>query len=218
MTAPSTPLPARERLLIATLETIDEQGLARATTRQIAARAGANLQLIGYYFGGKDGLLQQAERLILTRYFALLRPAVLDADSLSQAIRRGIGLTWGLARTQPAMVQPDLLLQSVRAGRVDAGPDRPRLTRTLVADMLPDVMDRTGEGLSIPLGPFVLILTTGMGGLILDYRVTRDADAVGDAVARFADLLAEQVVPCEAARPSACSVLRPLTHEPRSAR
>ena len=134
------------------------------------------------------------------------------------AIRRGIGLTWGLARTQPAMVQPDLLLQSVRAGRVDAGPDRPRLTRTLVADMLRDVMDRTGEGLSIPLGPFVLILTTGMGGLILDYRVTRDADAVGDAVARFADLLAEQVVPCESARPSACSVLRPLTHEPRSAR
>ena len=43
---------ARERLLHATLEVIDEVGVANATTRRIAERAGVNLQLIQYHFGG----------------------------------------------------------------------------------------------------------------------------------------------------------------------
>ena len=41
-----TPATTKERLLVATLETIDAVGIQRTTTRLIAARAGVNIQLI----------------------------------------------------------------------------------------------------------------------------------------------------------------------------
>ena len=109
--------PARERLLQATLEIVNEVGVGGATTRKIAERAGVNLQLIQYYFGGKDGLLDEAQKFIVSRFFDEVGPVIAEAPSLIEAIRRGVDATWELAQTQPEIVQPDLLLQSVRAGR-----------------------------------------------------------------------------------------------------
>jgi AcrR family transcriptional regulator len=43
---------ARERILAAALEVFAEQGFDGARTRDIAERAGANLGLLTYYFGG----------------------------------------------------------------------------------------------------------------------------------------------------------------------
>jgi AcrR family transcriptional regulator len=186
---------ARERLLVATLEIADELGIARATTRQIAERAGANLQLIQYYFGGKDGLIEEAEGYILERFFAELGPAVAGAKSLDEAIRRGIAVTWDLTRSRPAMVQPDLLLQSVRAGRMDRSRAFPRRTHVRVEELLQTVMDATGDRLAMPLRPFVLILIAGLSGLVLEYRVTQDAVAIGAAMDGLADVMAGLVVP-----------------------
>jgi AcrR family transcriptional regulator len=52
--------PARERILAAALEVFSEQGFDGARTRDIAERAGANLGLLTYYFGGKLELWQAA--------------------------------------------------------------------------------------------------------------------------------------------------------------
>ena len=58
--------PIRRRQLIqATLETIDDVGLADATIARIAKRAGVSAGIISHYFGGKDGLLESAMRQIL---------------------------------------------------------------------------------------------------------------------------------------------------------
>jgi AcrR family transcriptional regulator len=51
---------ARSRLLEATIACIQERGRAGATSREIAAEAEANLGSIGYYFGSKDELVDQA--------------------------------------------------------------------------------------------------------------------------------------------------------------
>jgi AcrR family transcriptional regulator len=50
----------RTRLLDATLEVLVSHGASRATSRQIAAAAGVNLQAITYHFGSKDELVAQA--------------------------------------------------------------------------------------------------------------------------------------------------------------
>ena len=52
--------PARERILAAALEVFAEQGFDGARTREIAERAGANLGLLTYYFGGKEPLWRAA--------------------------------------------------------------------------------------------------------------------------------------------------------------
>jgi AcrR family transcriptional regulator len=50
----------RARLLRATLEVLGRNGVARTTSREIAAAAGVNLQAITYHFGSKDDLVTQA--------------------------------------------------------------------------------------------------------------------------------------------------------------
>ncbi|MDD3449896.1 MAG: TetR/AcrR family transcriptional regulator [Gammaproteobacteria bacterium] len=54
--------PVRERLLEAALECFLADEYHRVTTRQIAARAGANVSMIRYYFGGKEGLYEEMIR------------------------------------------------------------------------------------------------------------------------------------------------------------
>jgi len=52
--------PARERILAAALAVFAERGFEGARTREIAERAGANLGLLTYYFGGKEPLWRAA--------------------------------------------------------------------------------------------------------------------------------------------------------------
>ncbi|MEC9483614.1 MAG: transcriptional regulator BetI, partial [Halomonas sp.] len=58
--------PIRRRQLIqATMQAIDEVGLADATVARIAKRAGVSAGIISHYFGGKDDLLEATMRQIL---------------------------------------------------------------------------------------------------------------------------------------------------------
>lgn len=49
-------LSTREKVLAKASEVFAERGFRRATVREIAARAGANLNAVNYYFGDKEGL------------------------------------------------------------------------------------------------------------------------------------------------------------------
>lgn len=53
---------ARQRLLDAAAEEFGAKGFEGARVRDIAARAGLNMQLISYYFGGKAGLYAELQR------------------------------------------------------------------------------------------------------------------------------------------------------------
>ncbi|WP_416799335.1 CerR family C-terminal domain-containing protein [Ciceribacter azotifigens] len=46
----------RDRLLTAAIDVFGRNGFDATTTRSLAEAAGVNLQAIGYYFGGKEGL------------------------------------------------------------------------------------------------------------------------------------------------------------------
>lgn len=51
---------SRERLLLAAMRLFAEHGYAKASTREIALAAGANVAAISYYFGDKAGLYRAA--------------------------------------------------------------------------------------------------------------------------------------------------------------
>jgi AcrR family transcriptional regulator len=53
-------LETRDRILASALEIFAERGFDGTTTRDIAARAGTNLGLLQYYFGGKERLWRAA--------------------------------------------------------------------------------------------------------------------------------------------------------------
>jgi TetR/AcrR family transcriptional regulator len=71
----------RERILNAAVVEFGDKGLAGARVGEIAARAGVNVQLISYYFGGKAGLYRA-----LTARWRLTSAEVSSAGSLPEVV------------------------------------------------------------------------------------------------------------------------------------
>ena len=185
----------RERLIRATLEVLYQDGFDQTTTRRIAERAGVNLQLIQYHFKGKEGLIAAAQEHARLRFMALLEPAVSAAPDLGGAIRAGITLTWAQAHSHPAFMQPDLLLQIRRAAGHAPGLELPaRETQADLCLLLDRVMARTGERLSVPIIPFVLLMMSGAAGLLMEYRISGDESTIGAAFALLAERLSDLVL------------------------
>jgi AcrR family transcriptional regulator len=63
-------LPARERILVATIACLERDGIGAVTTRAIAREAGANIAAINYYFQSKDRLVALALERTLDEAFA----------------------------------------------------------------------------------------------------------------------------------------------------
>lgn len=79
----------RHQLIQATMEAIDEVGLANTTVARIAKLAGVSAGIISHYFGGKGGLLEATMRQILSdlgNAVASRRALIVD-DSAKSHIR-----------------------------------------------------------------------------------------------------------------------------------
>jgi AcrR family transcriptional regulator len=69
----------RARIISAALRVFGEQGYDRASTRQIAERAGINTPAIQYYFGGKQGLYTACTRHVIGRVSSILELPLIRA-------------------------------------------------------------------------------------------------------------------------------------------
>lgn len=78
----------REALLEAAIACLQDKGSADTTARDIAGRAGVSLGAIGYHFGSKDDLLQ---------------------DALAEAVRRWLEPLIGLVSTAPTGLRREQL-------------------------------------------------------------------------------------------------------------
>ncbi|MEO5323055.1 TetR family transcriptional regulator C-terminal domain-containing protein [Mesorhizobium sp. CC13] len=75
----------RQDLIEATLDCVAENGLAGATVRAIALRAGVTAGLIRHYFPGKEDLLQAAYATVMGRMTELAKSAL---ENVERAPRR----------------------------------------------------------------------------------------------------------------------------------
>jgi len=72
----------REKILDAAVAEFGAKGYSGARTAGIAARAGVNQQLIAYYFGGKQGVLDELRRRWSAEQEALVPPGASFAAAL----------------------------------------------------------------------------------------------------------------------------------------
>lgn len=80
--------PVRERLLQAALECFLADDYHNVTTRMIAARAEANVSMIRYYFGNKEGLFEEMIRETLTPLLEVLDGRMLaDTGGFGELLR-----------------------------------------------------------------------------------------------------------------------------------
>ncbi|HKV20598.1 MAG TPA: TetR family transcriptional regulator [Mycobacterium sp.] len=75
----------RDRILEAAIDCIRLKGYAATTARDIAAVSGANLASIGYHFGGKDALLDEALVEATERWIGPLARSAPDGGSADLA-------------------------------------------------------------------------------------------------------------------------------------
>lgn len=81
-------LPVRQRLISAALERFLADDYHRVTTRQIAEQAGANVSMIRYYFGSKEGLYEEMIRESLAPLLEVLDGPLFDAvDGFGSLLR-----------------------------------------------------------------------------------------------------------------------------------
>ncbi len=141
----------RERILDAAVEEFGAKGYSGARTAGIAARAGVNQQLIAYYFGGKQGVLDE-----LRRRWAATESALRPADGSFRA-----SFTAYLDAT---LDRPDWARLVIWQALGDGGADPDELVAAQRARLGPAVermreRQRAGEVTAAVDAEFVLLLT-----------------------------------------------------------
>jgi AcrR family transcriptional regulator len=104
---PMPPRSNREVLVEGATRCLQTKGYARTTARDIAAASGANLASIGYHFGSKEGLLNEAIARIdaeWTRSIIDAALAVAGAPPLEQMGRSWVAMLDSFERQRPLLV------------------------------------------------------------------------------------------------------------------
>ncbi len=167
----------RAGIIAATVRVLTRDGLSETTTRKIAAEAGVNQAMIGYYFGGKDELLlaalQEMMRLTTDIVRATMRERVAPDIALASAI---IAFWDHVERNYDLQVmQYELTLYALRQ------PDSAWLAReqyagytALVAKLAREAYETAQNQCAVPYDDLARFIIGGLDGLILQYVSDRD--------------------------------------------
>jgi AcrR family transcriptional regulator len=189
----------RERLLAGAVSCLQEKGYAHTTARDLVAASGTNLASIGYHFGGKDALLNEAIAAIFDQWTERVERALFGAElgSPREMLQRAMAeLVDVFDELRPVLIlcvegYPAALRAPVLRERLAEAYAR---TRVAGADML---RRASGElGVELPMAPEVLVsvVVAISDGLmlqwLLDPEATPDARQVVDAIATLGALIA----------------------------
>ncbi|WP_442602391.1 TetR family transcriptional regulator [Paenibacillus sp. KN14-4R] len=105
----------KQRIMNAARELISQQGFDGTTVRQICEHAGANVALVSYYFGGKDGLFQaMMSQMSPTERLKELNDLTADPDQSVRFIIREVILFRQQNKEYVNIIQREIFSQSPR--------------------------------------------------------------------------------------------------------
>lgn len=76
---------SKQEILKAAERLFAEQGFASTTLRDVAAKSGANTALVGYYFGGKEGLRQAVAELQIEKFNEIFDRILVKGETVTEA-------------------------------------------------------------------------------------------------------------------------------------
>ena len=186
----------REELVKGAIECLQTKGYARTTARDIAASSGANLASIGYHFGSKDALLDEALIRICVERTAHLGEITLSAETASPLER----LTTAFEAVQELFDEHRPLL--VAFVEAMAQVERSEHLRTRLASHYRDARRAVAEYTRASLGPaaghmrtdpqvFASFLIAVFDGLVLQWLLdSNDVPPGNELVASMVETLA----------------------------
>jgi AcrR family transcriptional regulator len=194
-------LPVRERILMATMMSLEEVGMAALTVRAIASRAGVNVAAINYYFGSKDRLLEEVRDRQLAAGFAdpladldalLARPELSRDDAVRLFLGGFIRDMVPYPRTVEAYMHDALTRQDYGGPAFSALNAFLRGFHERTRDMLPDV-DEQAQRLTVSQ-LWSAVLFMGLLPRATEPFVGEDLTAE-DAIGRYVERLVAAYLP-----------------------
>jgi AcrR family transcriptional regulator len=171
----------REDLLAAARRSLEKRGYARTTTRDLVADSGTNLASIGYHFGSKEALLNEAIGLSFQEWAERVRELALAVEPGGEPARM-LAASWEAMLTSFAEYRGLAVAFTEALAQAERQPAlRAQLaaiyeqSRTAVAEMITEI-------LGVPAGPARALATFQIvicDGLLVQWLLDPDATPSG---------------------------------------
>ncbi|MFJ6938611.1 TetR/AcrR family transcriptional regulator [Streptomyces sp. NPDC101118] len=181
-----TRLPSAERrrqLTEAAIRAMTRDGVARTTTRSIAAEAGVSLSVFHYCFDSKQALLEAVIQTITEHSVSRVREALRPRATLQETVRAGFQAYWDHVAAHPGehMLTYELTQYALRQpGFEELARRQHELYRDTFAELIEQLRGVMGFELRVPVPVLARYLAAMTDGLTLNYLVLGDAEAVAD--------------------------------------
>jgi AcrR family transcriptional regulator len=167
----------RREILYAAIRVLARDGIAAATTRKIAAEAGVNQAMLGYYFGGKDELLLAVLEEMMRLTGEIARGALPPGREPRDALAEAVTAFWEHVEQAPELqvMQYELTLYALR------NPAAAWLAREqyagycrVVTELTREAFTAAGRACAIAPEELARFIVGGLDGMILQFVSDRD--------------------------------------------
>nr|WBO76305.1 TetR family transcriptional regulator [Streptomyces sp. SBE_14.2] len=170
----------RQQLTEAAIRAMARDGVARTTTRSIAAEAGVSLSVVHYCFDSKQALIESVITTITDHYVGLVKDALRPRDTLQETVRAGLQAYWDHVRAHPDehMLTYELTQYALRQpGFEHLARRQHELYRDVFAELIEDLRPVMDLQLRVPVPVLARYLAAMTDGLTLNYLVLGEEEA-----------------------------------------
>ncbi|MEW2395336.1 TetR/AcrR family transcriptional regulator [Streptomyces sp. NPDC046862] len=182
----------RRQLTGAAIRAMTRDGVARTTTRSIAAEAGVSLSVFHYCFDSKQALVESVIRAITDDYVTVVKEAIKPRATLQETVRAGFQAYWDHVSARPGehMLTYELTQYALREpGFEHLARRQYELYRDTYAELIGQLQKDMGFELGVPVAVLARYLAAMTDGLTLNYLVLGDDTSAADVL----DMIAEHV-------------------------
>ncbi|MFF1868383.1 TetR family transcriptional regulator C-terminal domain-containing protein [Streptomyces sp. CB03911] len=180
----------RRQLTEAAIRAMTRDGVARTTTRSIAAEAGVSLSVFHYCFDSKQALLESVIATLTEHYVGVVKEAIRPRETLRETVRAGFQAYWDHVAANPGehMLTYELTQYALRQPGFEplARQQYERYSATY-AELLEQLRRAMGFELRVPVPVLARHLAAMTDGLTLNFLVLGDQAAAAEILDMITD-------------------------------
>ncbi|MFE4606324.1 TetR/AcrR family transcriptional regulator [Kitasatospora indigofera] len=180
----------RRQLTEAAIRAMTRDGVARTTTRSIAAEAGVSLSVFHYCFDSKQALLESVIATLTEHYVGVVKEAIRPRETLRETVRAGFQAYWDHVAANPGehMLTYELTQYALRQPGFEplARRQYERYSATY-AELLEQLRRAMGFELRVPVPVLARHLAAMTDGLTLNFLVLGDQAAAAEILDMITD-------------------------------
>ena len=173
----------RRQLTEAAIRAMARDGVAKTTTRSIAAEAGVSLSVFHYCFDSKQALVEAVITTLTDQSVTVVREALRPRATLEETVAAGFLAYWDHVRAHPEahMLTYELTQYALRQpGFEHLARRQYELYGEAYAELIEQLRGDMGLELRVPVSVLARYLAAMIDGLTLNYLVLGDAAAWAD--------------------------------------